>query len=214
MPLLEIAGGIAAKTTVSAARPLLLALLDVQDRQLQMLTAIEKDVRRLLEQPWKNARVLVAEAAETRNDDPQRAVYLNEARQALFQAYGNRPEVHPTRAAIAADLAMVLGLLGRREDCYRWSRKAHDEAVTFVTATMPQVQAALNGRAWLEEWVPGIELVQDLFGKRAKDFWGPMKGFITGNEKICFQRLRSSTKRDSSQRMQKKYLRGSELKNT
>src|SRR5438093_13115864 len=105
MPLLEIAGGIAAKAAVPATRSLLVALLDVQDQQLQKLTTIERDVRRLLEGPWRQARVLVAEAAGTLDGDPQRTVYLNEARQALFQAFGNHPDIHPARAAIAAELS-------------------------------------------------------------------------------------------------------------
>jgi hypothetical protein len=79
MPFFEdIAVGIAKNLTISAARPLLLALLGAQDDQLKKLSTIQQDVRRLLEGPWRQARVLVAEAAETRDDDPQRMVYLDE----------------------------------------------------------------------------------------------------------------------------------------
>jgi hypothetical protein len=106
MPLAEIASGIAAKVAISAARPLLLALLGVQDQQLKLLTTMQDDIRKLLEGPWKQARLLVAEAAHSPDDDPQRRDYLEKGRDALIQAYGNYPHVHSSRAAIAADLAM------------------------------------------------------------------------------------------------------------
>jgi hypothetical protein len=179
MPLMEIAGGIAAKVAIPATRSLLTALLDVQDQQLQKLTTIEQDVRRLLEGPWRQAHVLVAEAAQTRDNDPQRIVYLNEARQALFQAFGNHPNTHPARAAIAAELSMVLGLLGRTEDCHRWSATAHDEAVAVVTTAIPQVQAAVNRREWLlpvesmRKYIQEFEYIfkEASFKERKRNFW-------------------------------------------
>jgi hypothetical protein len=188
MPFLEeIAAGIAVDIAISAARPLLIALLGVQDQQLEKLTTIQQDVRRLLEGPWRQARYLVAEAAETRDDDPHRTVYLNEARQALFLAYGYHPDIHPARAAIAAELAMVIGLLGRREDCHRWAATAHDEAVAVVIETMPRVQRAVNRREWvpLAERARGWKEFNRAAGwqPRRKDFWGaPTKTFASGDE--------------------------------
>jgi hypothetical protein len=189
MPFFEdIAVGIAKNLTISAARPLLLALLGAQDDQLKKLSTIQQDVRRLLEGPWRQARVLVAEAAETRDDDPQRMVYLDEARQALFLAYGYQPDVHPARAAIAAELAMVIGLLGRRDDCQRWAATAHDEAVCVVIEAIPPVQSAVNRR----EWLPLVERVRRwdfMWGASEptrKSFWGAATKTFAGGDEMAY----------------------------
>ncbi|HET9139990.1 hypothetical protein [Actinophytocola sp.] len=177
MPLLEIATGVAAEVTVAGSRALLLKLLGVQDEQLKRLAGIEDGVRRLREGPWRQARVLIADAAEAGDDDPQRRVYLDEARAALFLAYGNHPEVDPVRAHIAAELGMVLGLLGRADDCRRWAARAHEEAVAVVARAVPRVQAEVNRR----EWLPFVEDVRDFLWdisdtRGARDFWYPVRG--------------------------------------
>jgi hypothetical protein len=69
---------------------------------------------------------------------------------------------------------MVIGLLGRRDDCHRWASTAHDEAVSVVIEAMPRVQSAVNRR----EWLPLVERVRKwdfLWGTSRptmKSFWG------------------------------------------
>lgn len=178
MPLLEVAGGIAGKLAGPAARPLLRYLLDVQDQQLQALTTIEKGVRRLLEKPWRHARLLLAEAAEMPDDDPLRTVNMEDARKALFEAYSINDDVHPARAPIAAEISMLYGLLGRTSDCHRWAATAHEDAIAVVTTNLPLVQKAMNRR----EWLPGAEIIRSAmtlvqYAKRAdpiirqREFW-------------------------------------------
>jgi hypothetical protein len=69
---------------------------------------------------------------------------------------------------------MVLGLLGRYEDCFRWAQKAYNEAAAAVTAAIPDVQAALNRYDVAEGWVPFLKGARATFGSGAQDFWAPL----------------------------------------
>jgi hypothetical protein len=182
MPLLEIAGGIASRTALSVAEPLLVDLTGVQDQQLEMLKDIRADVRRLREAPWRRARLLVREAAEAANDDFRRSDYLEKARDALLEAYANQPDVDRCRPAIAVERAMVLGLLDRRDECDRWSAIAHTDAVAVVNARIRHLQSAINQRGRLD----AVREVAWFF-KSSKDpdgtegptnFWKHFEGYL------------------------------------
>jgi hypothetical protein len=106
----------------------------------------------------------------------------------LFLAYGYQPDVHPARAAIAAELAMVIGLLGRRDDCQRWAATAHDEAVCVVIEAIPPVQSAVNRR----EWLPLVERVRRwdfMWGASEptrKSFWGAATKTFAGGDEMAY----------------------------
>jgi hypothetical protein len=143
--LIEIATAIGQRAATSATQILLRDLLGVQDRQLEALQAIRQDVRTLLEGPWRRAKLLLAEAAEA-SDKDIRDSYLRDAKTALFEAVSHEPSATPRRATVAADLAIVLGMLSERQASLRWARTAHDDQTEAVRLAIFSAIKTLNSR--------------------------------------------------------------------
>lgn len=143
--LVELATAIGQRAAVSATQILLRDLLGIQDRQLEALEAIRQDVRTLREGPWREAKLLLVEAAEA-SDKNRRDSYLQAAKAALFKAVSLEPSTTPRRATVAADLAIVLGMLREQQASLRWALTAHDDQAEAVRTAVLSATRTLNSR--------------------------------------------------------------------
>ncbi len=144
MPIVELAASIGGKEAAKALQPLLRDLMDVQDRQLELLRAMQDNVRKLVEGPWRRARTALEDAQSL--DGSRRTGLLQQAASALREAHSYEAKASAAQAAAAADLALVTSLLGHRDEGRIWARRAHQDGQQAIQAEIPEVARALNAR--------------------------------------------------------------------
>ena len=144
MPIVELAASIGGKEAAKALQPLLRDLMDVQDRQLELLRAMQDNVRKLVEGPWRRARTALEDAQSL--DGSRRTGLLQQAASALREAHSYEAKASAAQAAAAADLALVTSLLGHRDEGRIWARRAHQDGHQAIQAEIPEVARALNAR--------------------------------------------------------------------
>ena len=145
MLLSAIATAIGTEAASSAILSLLGDLARTQDEQIAALRAIQLDVRALVEGPFDESKGLIETAAVTR-DSAARRGYVARARDELMRAHSLERHDNPRRAAIAVNLALVLGMLGEPDAARLWARTAYDHQCAAVRAAVPEVLSALNSR--------------------------------------------------------------------
>ncbi|HZI74887.1 MAG TPA: hypothetical protein VFD73_12860, partial [Gemmatimonadales bacterium] len=144
MPIVELAASIGGQKAAKALQPLLRDLLDIQDQQLERLRAVQDDVRKLVEGPWRRARTALEDAQSS--DGSRQKELLQRAESALQEAHSQEAKANAARAAAAADLALVTSLLGHRDEGQKWARRAHQDGQQAILAEIPEVTRALNAR--------------------------------------------------------------------
>ena len=132
MPIVELAASIGGKEAAKALQPLLRDLMDVQDRQLELLRAMQDNVRKLVEGPWRRARTALEDAQSL--DGSRRTGLLQQAASALREAHSYEAKASAAQAAAAADLALVTSLLGHRDEGRIWARRAHQDGQQAIQA--------------------------------------------------------------------------------
>jgi hypothetical protein len=149
-PFTSIAVAVASKAATTALEPLLKRLVDAQSAQSAELERIHHDVRRLIDGPWRRSH-LHLRAASDATEPARRMAELDHASRALLEAYSFQQEPSATRSLIAADLAAIEGMLGRRADAERWAQSGRADARAFLTSTSSRLEAELNRKPSLSE---------------------------------------------------------------
>ena len=144
MPIVELAASIGGQKAANALQPLLRDLMDIQDRQLELLHAMQDDVRKLVEGPWRRARMALEDAQSLGGS--RQVELLQQAESALREAHSYEAKASAARAAAAADLALVTSLLGHRGEGQKWARRAHQDGQQAILADIPEVTRALNAK--------------------------------------------------------------------
>ena len=128
--LVEIAAVVAKEAAPVALESLVRALLTAQDAQLERLEALHEDVKVLVEGPWKRAQIHLGEVGTVKGRHRQEEC-LREAQRALYEAL-SLSQGTAREAVIAADLALVWGLRGERDEASNWARQSFDAAERYL----------------------------------------------------------------------------------
>jgi hypothetical protein len=140
--LVEIAAVVAKEAAPVALESLVRALLTAQDAQLERLKALHEDVEVLVEGPWKRAQIHLGEVGTVKGRHRQEECLL-EAQRALYEAL-SLSQGTAREAVIAADLALVWGLRGERDEASNWAKKSFDAAEGYLIKLADEAQALLR----------------------------------------------------------------------
>jgi hypothetical protein len=146
-----------------AAEAVMTELLGVQDEQLEILRELKSTIGRLLDVPWKSARIYMEEAAIPGRSPEQVRQSLEHAAEKLHEAIPTQPDSSPGRADARVMLAIVFAILGdhqasryHAEIAYREARAATwylVKSLSSLRRTEKQEQSKLI-RSWYNdiEW--------------------------------------------------------------
>ena len=123
-------------------------LLQVQDEQAQTLSRIDENVQRLLDGPWRTARLYLNESLLPGRSAKQVQAALRQAAEHLRQALGLQSPRSFGAAFVAFDLAVVLAALGDHDASRLYVRTAitaaTDEVIDFYEGIHNQVMAEVD----------------------------------------------------------------------
>lgn len=128
--LVEIATVVAQEAATMALEPLVRNLLMAQDVQV------------LVDGPWRRAQIHLEEVG-TVNGRPRQEECLLEAQRALYEAL-SLSQGTAREAVVAADLALVFGLRGARDEASNWARRSFDAAERYLLMAAGEAQALLR----------------------------------------------------------------------
>jgi hypothetical protein len=111
---------------------LLSSLLAIQDEQQIAISRIDANVQRLIDGPWKEARVHIRDAGIPGRTPEQVNASLTRASKDLYSAIGLQPDDSFARAYVCIDLAVVLRLVGDDQLAAERARDALEAAGRYV----------------------------------------------------------------------------------
>ncbi|MBO1337252.1 hypothetical protein [Streptomyces sp. VRA16 Mangrove soil] len=133
--IVELSASVARGVAGSFLSNLLRDLLRLQTEQVKQLEELKQDVKRLTEGPWRRARLYIEDASCA--DDSE--WLLRQALAALMEAYSLELEPGPRRPPIAADVALIQGMLGDVVNARRWAWRAFIDQREVVGLQIPKL---------------------------------------------------------------------------
>jgi hypothetical protein len=108
-------GGLAAELVATMA--------GLGDAQSQLLASIKKDTKLLREEPYRTARVLLAEAGRVGPHDARHPDFIDRALESFYRAH-SLAESARERAVVEFDIAMLYLVTGKTRDAQHWTEKS------------------------------------------------------------------------------------------
>jgi hypothetical protein len=116
----KVATAVAQRAASESVAPLVRDLIGVQNEQLEKLERLDANLSQLMDAPVRRAGAYLEEALRSSAEEGRRA-NLDATRAALIEAYSVR-----ATGAVAAQLALVVGVLGDGDGARKWALTAYE----------------------------------------------------------------------------------------
>jgi hypothetical protein len=135
----KVATAVAQRAAGESVAPLVRDLIGAQNEQIAKLERLDASLNQLMDAPVRRASVYLDEALRD-NTERGRRENLSAARAALIEAYSVRET-----GTIAAQLALVVGVLGDADGARKWAHTAYERQQNATQQLAKEAEQLLSG---------------------------------------------------------------------